>query len=118
MFWFDNGVSPAVLRQRDAANTSWVLVMPLAQSQSPAILRIPGGGILQRGGTSTTGSGIAITFPEAFTVAPGVFLSVADGDNSFATWSSTTTTGFYVRVWKSETGAQVARAFNWFAWGY
>lgn len=32
MFWFDDGVSPAVLRQRNASNTAWIRIIDTADA--------------------------------------------------------------------------------------
>lgn len=67
---------------------------------------------------SSSGGGLAVTFPEAFSKAPLVFVTVNSGSNGF--WaqcdSVPTTTGFSVTAWSS-TGSLVAKLVSWMAIG-
>ena len=96
MFWFDESVSPAVLRIRNSSNTAWIRIIDTADAA--AARTAIGAPPTPQGGTAGPGqnyaiqtvSGGVLTLPAggtwqwnalAFNASTGVFLSASAGAN-------------------------------------
>lgn len=82
MWWADTATS--FLRQRNAANTAWVAVMPLATQVEPAgIIKMFGGATAPSGYLACDGGAVSRTTYAALFAAVGTAHGIGDGSTTF-----------------------------------
>lgn len=121
MLWMDTGVSPAVLRVRNSANTAWLAVTGDALLSANGYAKLPSGVIVQFGNGVTNGSGVqSVTFPVAFpALCAAVLATPTTSASKGATVPTISTTGFTVNGWNpASAGAASSMNYNWLAIGY
>lgn len=105
----------------EAAISMATLRTMLGFSQTLATTQVqvlPGGAMIQSGLATTTATGVTVTFPTAFTVAPKVVLGVNTGAGAnMATCQSVSAPSAVIQAW-TFGGTQVAMGVFWMAMGY
>lgn len=82
MWWADTASNS--LKQRDAANTGWVTVMPLASQTEPAgVIKIFGGTTAPAGYLACDGTAVSRTTYAALFAAIGTLHGAGDGSTTF-----------------------------------
>lgn len=120
MIWMDTGVSPAVLRVRNSANTAWLAVTGDALLSANGYVKLPSGVIVQFGNGVTNGSGVqSITFPLAFpALCAAVLATAVIASPRYATVPTISTTGFTMNGWNATGAIATSMNYNWMAVGY
>jgi hypothetical protein len=125
LFWFDESVSPAVLRIRNSSNTAWIRIIDTADAAaSRSALGITpltngviiGTRMLQWGSVIATPPGVTVTFPQAFSAQPIVIVAANNGGPAIALFQSITASSVLIQN-RDNTGALASGTVHWHAEG-
>ena len=108
MFWFDESVSPAVLRIRNSSNTAWIRIIDTADAAASRTALgitpltngvIIGTRMLQWGNVFATSPGVTVVFPQTFGSLSAVLVSANNTGANIATFQGQLNGSVYIQNW-------------------